>query len=176
MNLHKLFCGLRFVIYLFELVFLYSLEHSSLLKFYFLPVTPLLVPSLVIFVVFFEGEIFGSIFAFLGGLFLDLGFGVPFGIYASLLGAIGYFLGVLANYFINAGFWVAWLFSSLTGAFILFLRFFTNYGHLGFVSFGSVFSEIYLPIMIYTILASPLIIGFNRVIFYYMISVRSEAK
>lgn len=176
MDLRKFFCGLRFVVYLLEVFLLYSLEHSSLLKFGVLPVTPLLTPSLIVFVALFEGEIFGMIFAFLGGLFLDFGFGLPLGIYATLLGAVGYFLGALANYFINAGFWITWFFSSFTGAVILALRFFSNYGRLGFGSLGTVFLEIYLPIIIYTVLVTPLVIWFNRIIFYYIRSVRGESR
>ncbi len=176
MNLRKVFCGLKFIIYLLEVFFLYSLQHSSLLKFGFLPCVPLLIPSLIVFVALFEGEIFGFVFAFLGGIFLDFGFGVPLGIYAFILGAIGYGLGILANYFINAGFWITWFFASFTGVFILALRFFTNYGYLGFANLGNVFLGTYLPIMIYTILAAPIIIWFNRIIFYYVRTVRGENR
>lgn len=176
MDLRKMFCGFRFLIYLLETFFLYSLEHSSLPKFGFLSVTPLLIPSLIVFVSLFEGEIFGFVFAFLGGLFLDFGFGIPLGIYASCLGIIGYVLGVLANYFINAGFFATWFFGGLTGALILVLRFFTNYGHLGFAGLGNVFLEVYLPIMIYTFLAAPLVIWFNKIVFYYVRSVRGENR
>ncbi len=174
MDLNKFFYGFRFVIYLFEAFFLYSLQHSGLLKFGFLPCVALLIPSLIVFVALFEGEIFGSIFAFLGGLLLDLGFGVPFGIYASLCGILGYILGVLSNYFINVGFFTTWFFSVCVSALILVLRFFTNYAHFG--CFSGAFSEIYLPIMAYTFLMAPIIILLNRVIFYYIRDVRGENK
>ena len=128
----------------------------------------------IVFVALFEGEIFGSIFAFTGGLFLDLGFGVPLGIYASLFGVLGYVFGVLSNYFINAGFFTTWFFSVCVNALILVLRFFTNYARYG--GGWSVFSEIYLPIMAYTFLVAPVIILFNRVIFYYLRDVRGENK
>lgn len=176
MDLRKMFCGFRFIIYLFEMFFLYSLGQSPLLKFGFLPCVPLFIPSLIVFVALFEGEVFGFVFAFLGGLFLDFGFGVPLGIYASLLGFFGFVFGVLSNYFINANFWIAWLFSSFVSVFILTLRLFTNYGYLGFANLGNVFLETYLPIMIYTILAVPIIIWFNKIVFYYVRTVRGENR
>lgn len=176
MDLRKMFCGFRFIIYLLEVLFLYSLENSSLLKFGFLPAVPLLIPSLIVFVALFEGKIFGFVFAFLGGIFLDFGFGVPLGIYATILGCFGYVFGVLSNYFINAGFWITWFFASFISALILVLRFFTNYGIFGFSGLGTVFLEVYLPIMIYTVLAIPPVIWVNKVVFYYIRSVRGENK
>ena len=176
MELGKIFGGFRFIIYALEVFLLYSIEQSSLLKFGFLPCTPLLIPGLIVFVAIFEGEIFGFVFSFFGGLFIDFAFGVPRGIYASCLGVIGYFLGVLANYFINAGFWTTWLFASFTSILVLSLRLFTNYGGFGIAQIGNICLETYLPIMIYTILVTPLIIWFNRIIFYYIRSVRGENR
>ena len=176
MNLQKIFCGLKFIIYLAEMFFLYSAERFLIFKVGSFTVSVLLVVSLVVFVALFEGEIFGFCFAFLGGFFLDFGFGVPVGIYASLMGLIGYAFGVLSNCFINVNFLTAWLFSGFTGFLVLILRLFSNYGGFGFWDVLTIGFNVYLPMIICTFLAAPFIILFNRLIFYYAWRQRGDSR
>ncbi len=176
MDSRKIFCVFRFIIYLLEMFFLYSMEKFLIFKLGTFSVSFLLIPSLMVFVSLFEGEIFGLFFACLGGFFLDFGFGVPIGIYASLLGILGYILGVLSNYFVNANFWITWLFSGFIGALILILRLFTNYSGYIWNDVLNIGLELYLPMIICTFLAVPIIFWFNRLIFYYIRSKRGEIR
>ncbi len=174
MDLRKIFGCIRFLIYLLEIFLLYSLERILIFDIGPFSISSLLIPSLVVFIALFEGEIFGLFFAIFGGFFLDFGFGLPLGIYAVVLGVFGYILGVLANYFINANFWIAWLFSCLMGALVINLRFFANYGDFIFGNASCISFKIYFSMIICTFLVSPLIILFNRLIFYYIRSKGSE--
>ena len=164
-KIHKYF---RWLIYIFELYFLYSLEQNPILSVGFFGARPLLLVSAFVSIALFEKEYTGMAFGVLTGMLLDFSFGNSLGIYALLLCILGYTLGVLSTYFFRCNFWTALVSTALITSAIVALRFYFNYILPQFENKSFAWMNFCVPIIIYSVALTPIIFLFNRSISYFV--------
>lgn len=164
-NIHKYF---RWLIYIFELCFLYSLQQAPALNVGFFGIRPIMLVPAFVSISLFEKEFTGMAFGVFTGMLLDFGFGNPLGAYAVLLCIVGYVLGVLSTYFFKSNFLTALVASALVTSLIVALRFYFSYILPGFENKSFALMNFYLPVIAYSVAFTPIIFLFNRSISYFV--------
>lgn len=164
-KIHKYF---RWLIYIFELYFLYSLEQTPALSVGFFGVRPLALIPAFVSIALFEKEYTGMAFGVFTGILMDFSFGNPLGIYALLLCVLGYVLGVLSTYFFRSNFWTALMSTTVITSAIVALRFYFNYILPEFKNKSFAWMNFCVPVIIYSIALTPIIFLFNRSISYFI--------
>lgn len=164
-KIHKYF---RWLIYIFELCFLYSLQQMPALSIGYFGVRPLLLVPAFVSISLFEKEFTGMAFGVFAGMLLDSGFGNPLGVYAIFLCVAGYVLGVLSTYFFKCNFFTALVSSTLITSAIVALRFYFNYVLPGFEDKSFAWLNVCMPVIAYSVGLTPVIFLFNRAVSYFV--------
>ncbi len=168
MEVSKVHNYFRWFVYVFELYFLYSLQQTLVFGMGLFCVRSLMIIPALVSIALFEKESNGMVFGIITGALLDFSFGNPIGIYALFMGLIGYALGVLSTYFVRANLLMALVASAVITSAIVFCRFYFNYVLMGFNNANFAWLNICTPVIIYSVIATPIIFLFNRSISYFL--------
>ncbi len=168
MDVDKIQGYFRWLIYIFELYFLYSLQQTNALALGCFEAKPLLILPAFVSIALFENEFVGMSFGIVAGVLLDFSFGNPLGLYAVFLCAAGYIIGVLSIYFLRSNFWTALLLTALLTASILALRFCFDFAFHGLRNENFLWINVYIPVVVYSVAVTPIIFLFNRSISYFV--------
>ncbi len=168
MEVDKIHRYFRWLIYIFELYFLYSLQQAPALSVGFFGIRPILLVPAFVSIALFEKEFTGMAFGIVAGMFLDFSFGNPLGIYALFLCILGYVLGVLSTYFFRSNFWTALAATAVITSATVMLRFYFNYILSGFKNESFALINFCIPVIIYSIILAPTVFLFNRSVSYFV--------
>ncbi len=168
---YKLF---RYIIYVLEIYFLYSLQQTPNLSFNILGVKPIYLIAGFVSIILHENKFVSLTFGVLIGLLMDLIIGNILGCHAIVLGLLGYLINVTFEYFIKANLFSAMFVSGFTSFVVTFLNFFITQLLYGEINIQNVWTHKYVPIIIYTMVITLPIYLFNRTVSYFTGEYKNE--
>ena len=155
---------LRLLAYGIEIVLLYVAQNTPGLLPPLLGVRPVLVLCALITFAMMEDEKTGLGFGIFTGLLLDLSAGNAIGLYAAVLGIIGFFCGLLAANLIKTNLLTA-LALCAAGVFVfLGLQFVFTFLLHNYDYASQTFVNFYLPLMLYSFIPAPVLYFINRAV------------
>ena len=155
---------IRYVIYILEIYILYAVQQIPELTLFEVP--SLWTVSGFVCISLFEKEFTSMAFGIFSGLLIDLSLGNFLGVNALLLGVLGYIFGVIFSYFIRTNFLSAMFISGIVSILVLGVNIFINFPAEEFKIERCY--NIYIPIIISTVLTTLPVYFLNRTISYTM--------
>jgi|GEM_PF-291894 len=122
---------------------------------------PLLLIPLTVSVAMFEGELAGGIYAIVSGIFWGTVSDTFLGFHALFLYILCVSCGLMIKFYFKSHVLSALMLSGVSTVIFCLADFFFNYAMWGYVGREALFIKQYIPIMVYTILVSP--------VFYFLV-------
>ena len=160
----------RYLIYILEIYILNAVQEIPEFNLFGIP-SFWTVPSFVC-ISLFEKEFTSMAVGILSGLLIDLSLGCFLGLNALILGILGYILGVIFSYYVRTNFLSALFISGIVLVLILAVNILVNFSSNEFKNHE--IYDLYLPIVILTILITLPVYFFNRTISYMTREKRNE--
>ncbi|MBR2578973.1 MAG: rod shape-determining protein MreD [Clostridia bacterium] len=154
----------RYVIYIIELLLVYTLEQILASRLGFCGLYMFLVIPVFVSISLFERENTGMLFGLLAGVLTDYGYGFGIGVYAIFFCIVGYFLGMISNYILRANILTEILIS--TFLILIVYSFGTFFAVWDLSLFASIWKENFWKDLLASVSAFVPAFYFNRVISY----------
>lgn len=159
---------LRFVVYFAEVCIFYCLEQLPCLTIKTFNARPMFLVSVFVCMAVWEKEFACMVFGIICGSLLDMSYGIPMGVCMLIFGILGYFLGVLSNYFISSKLWSVWLLCVMLNLAVLGIRFYFGFVLPGYSDYDFVWRTVFIPTFVYSVAVVPIIFLLNRSVRYFM--------
>ncbi len=155
----------KYACFFIELLLLYIIQNATGIIPEIFTAKPMLVMAAVITFSLIEDEVPAMILGLVGGLFIDLSFGMHFGLFSIIMAVLACFISVFVKSKIN----ITLVSSIFIGAFFLIISitcdWYFRYELQGFSHSFLMIVDFYLPVYIYTCLCLPMLYVLNLGIF-----------